>query len=160
MVGLEVAAFVDAAAALPRLLLSAPRMAAPVGVAPLELMGANDPFLMQYMKNGQRVPGMYDVVGHGDAGTIEGMSANALVRRLVLADDYAGTPIRLVSCNTGACAPGDVHGVAQGLANKLRVDVMAPTDYLHIFSDGTYRVGPLNNPWANTGSWMTFRPME
>jgi len=70
---------------------------------------------------------------------------------------YRGGDIRLVSCSTGACPIGDMHGIAQALANKLRVNVKAPNDLVWIFKDGRMVVGP--NHWTNSGKWVDFKPM-
>ncbi len=48
--------------------------------ADLELMGAKDPFLKQYLKNGKKDAGFYDVVGHGNAMKIDSQGANAIAR--------------------------------------------------------------------------------
>lgn len=51
--------------------------------------------------------------------------------------NYNGGPIRLLSCATGA----DAKGIAQDLANKLGVEVMAPSDILWAFPNGRLTIG-------------------
>ena len=55
--------------------------------------------------------------------------------------DYKkGTPIRLLSCNTGN-TDSTGNCVAQLLANELGVDVLAPTDILVVNPDGSIGIG-------------------
>ena len=54
---------------------------------------------------------------------------------------YNGQTIRLWSCNTGALD----NGFAQNLANKLNVEVYAPTNYLWSTPNGNYFVAGMNN---------------
>ena len=55
--------------------------------------------------------------------------------------DYKkGTPIRLLSCNTGN-TDNTGNCVAQLLANELGVKVIAPIDLLHVSADGEISVG-------------------
>ena len=56
-------------------------------------------------------------------------------------DVYNGQTIRLWSCNTGALD----NGFAQNLANKLNVEVYAPTNYLWSTPNGNYFVAGMNN---------------
>jgi len=65
---------------------------------------------------------------------------------------YTGGPVRLISCETGACS----SGVAQRLANVLKEPVFAPTHKVWIMPDGQLVIGP---HWTqNVGSWQWFRP--
>jgi RHS repeat-associated protein len=67
---------------------------------------------------------------------------------------YSGGPVRLISCNTGAC-PG--KGAAQKLANVLNEPVMAPTHKVWIWDTGKLTVGA--TPAAkSTGTWNWFHP--
>ena len=51
-----------------------------------------------------------------------------------------------------------MHGIAQALANKLRVTVKAPDDLVWIFKNGDMSVGP--NHWTKSGKWVDFKPMR
>lgn len=52
-----------------------------------------------------------------------------------------GQAIRLLSCNTGSLD----NGFAQNLANRLNVDVSAPTNYLWAEPNGNYYVAGMND---------------
>ena len=58
---------------------------------------------------------------------------------------YEGQPVRLIGCNSGACSTG----LAQNLANKMGVDVQAPTGLAYLRSDGAV--------WTD-GEWQSFAP--
>ena len=60
--------------------------------------------------------------------------------------------MRLISCSTGAKS----DGIAQQLANKLGVNVLAPSDTLYIYPNGSTVIGP--NSYTNTGNWTLFIP--
>ncbi|MDE6903376.1 MAG: hypothetical protein K2P76_00245 [Lachnospiraceae bacterium] len=66
--------------------------------------------------------------------------------------EYKGGQVRLISCSTGA----NPNGIAQQLSNKLGVNVLAPSDTLYIYPNGTIVIGP--NPYNNTGTWEQFTP--
>lgn len=73
---------------------------------------------------------MYDVVGHGTEQYVEffgqKMHNKTLVQIIKDREDYTpGTPIRLLSCSTGA-ADEEGNCTAQWLANMLNVEVYAP----------------------------------
>ena len=99
----------------------------------------------------QNIPkkdGFYDVVMHGaDTAVwffdtkIDVYTLSQIIRQR---PDYKkGTPIRLLSCNTGNTEnTGDC--VAQLLANELEATVIAPNLKLYIYPDGTYTVGRKN----------------
>jgi hypothetical protein len=55
----------------------------------------------------------------------------------------------LISCETGA----DDAIAAQYLAKYLDVDIMAPSDIVYVYEDGTMKIG-INN----TGTWKIFKP--
>jgi hypothetical protein len=104
--------------------------------------------------------GTLDVIVHGSVDDFE-VSGGRRVDHRVLAQMIRGQHpdgtyerIRLVACRAG------VHpkGVAQHLANKLDVDVIAPSDLLHVSSDGTMVIGPHRT--RNTGKWETFSPKQ
>lgn len=89
--------------------------------------------------------GMLDIVVHGASNTIQlvidgkttNVTARFLARMLKHSNKYgAKQEIRLVSCDTGR----DDFGFAQQLANKLNVNVLAPTRKYLAAYDGSYLV--------------------
>jgi len=112
--------------------------------------------------NAKPAPGYTDVIIHGSKADFgaTGIAWNEgknfdhrVLARLVAADpDYAGGPIRLLACNTGETGAT----AAQNLANKLGVEVLAPTAKVWAFPSGNLVVGP----WPNqpSGSWVRFFP--
>ena len=104
------------------------------------------------------IEGYQDIICHGDqfgfvwknADGIESIiSANEFAQILKDSPVYNGGPIRLVACEAGA----DGAVAAQAVANVLGVDVMAPTDIVYVYADGTMKIG-INN----TGTWRIFNP--
>ena len=96
----------------------------------------------------QRIPkmeGFYDVVMHGVDTAVwffeTKIDAYTLAQIIRQRPDYKkGTPIRLLSCNTGNTEnTGDC--VAQLLANELDVIVCAPTEELYVSSGGDITIG-------------------
>src|SRR5262249_24418242 len=78
-------------------------------------------------------------------------------RRLALYIKKSGAKykrIRLVSCKTGM----HPKGVAQHLANKLGVEVIAPTHILHVNEDGTHAIRLKKE--SSIGPWETFKPAK
>ena len=93
--------------------------------------------------------GYFDVIAHGTPNGIQithngqhmivdHRTASRLIQN---SDGYNGQTIRLLPCNTGALD----NGFAQNLANKLNVEVYAPTNYLWSTPDGNYFVAGMNN---------------
>jgi bifunctional N-acetylglucosamine-1-phosphate-uridyltransferase/glucosamine-1-phosphate-acetyltransferase GlmU-like protein len=68
------------------------------------------------------------------------------------ANGYAGEPVRLISCGTGACNAT----AAQKLANQIGAPVTAPSDTVWIHPNGTLTVG--SEATVNSGAWNTFTP--
>ena len=96
----------------------------------------------------QRIPkmeGFYDVVMHGADTAVwffgSKIDAYTLAQIIRQRPDYKkGTPIRLLSCNTGNTDnTGDC--VAQLLANELDVIVRAPTEELYVSFKGEMTIG-------------------
>ena len=111
----------------------------------------------------QPIDGYEDVVVHGDKIGFEfrnadGKSENVSVQEFanILRDSpaYHGGDIRLISCETGA----DGATSAQALANSLKVNVLAPSDFVWIAEDGSMNIGTGWND--NTGKWILFKPKE
>ena len=104
--------------------------------------------------------GYTDVVVHGTPesfvvwhnGHWVSLDQRSLATFLKKSSEYSGGPVRLISCSTGAKA----NGIAQHLANKLGVDVIAPSDTLYVFWDGRLVIGP--KPSTNIGEWRVFKP--
>lgn len=118
------------------------------------------------IRNATPIPGFEDIAIHGQpdgfqylrinprTGKEEHINLNQrqLATFLRKSRDYNGGNIRLVSCKTGA----KTNGIAQHLANKLGVTVMAPTDTAWVFPNGKIAVGP--SPFKNTGGWRYYYP--
>ena len=61
-----------------------------------------------------------------------------------------GTPIRLISCNTGVFP----DAIGQHLANKIGSQVKAPKGLITVYESGNYTIsGP-------TGDWRYFKPQK
>lgn len=110
--------------------------------------------------------GYYDVIAHGTPNGIQityngrhMMVEHRTAARLIQnSDGYKGQSIRLLSCNTGSLD----NGFAQNLANKLNVEICAPTNYLWSTPNGNYFVAGMNNsrlPNMNDiGNFKSFMP--
>jgi RHS repeat-associated protein len=106
---------------------------------------------------GARVPtqsgGYFNVVTHANAtsayvvrgGDWAAISHRTLAQFIEGAPGYGGGPVRLIACEAGACATG----LARNLANKMGVEVLAPTEKAFVDAGGNY--------WT-TGSWLSFTP--
>lgn len=116
------------------------------------------------------VDGFYDIIAHGTDKTIEieyngrtvELDHRSFARLLSLRQEISGKNIRLLSCNTGKIP----NGFAQGLAQRLRIDVKAPSSYLWAKWSGSYFVadGELNKNnnlepvMSRPGTFITFSP--
>lgn len=137
----------------------APKVRAP-GEAPVVAAGT-EVDIYQYADRVPPIPGMLDVVLHGTKDTFYFFRGETKVEvthgSLALYILKSGRPferIRLISCETGA----HTKGAAQHLANKLGVDVYAPTDKIHIGEDGSLVIGP--KPDVPRGTWAKFEPAK
>jgi len=72
--------------------------------------------------------------------------------KFIKKNGHTDQSIRLISCSTGACT----NGAAQNLANKLGVNVIAPSNKLWIHPNGQLTIG--NTATSNTGVWNSFSP--
>jgi len=81
------------------------------------------------------------------------------------APGYNGQPIRLLSCETGACDTG----FAQNMANKMGKAIEAPTDLVWAYGNGKMVVAPRMSPdpkspffnqpdLSKQGTFKIFRP--
>ena len=110
--------------------------------------------------------GYFDVIAHGTPNGIQIthneqhmiVDHKTAARLIQNSDGYNGQAIRLLSCNTGALD----NGFAQNLANKLNVEVYAPTYYLWSTPNGNYFVAGMNNlrlpDMNNRGIFKLFSP--
>lgn len=117
--------------------------------------------MYQNSKKIEPIKGYEDVVVHGDMygfvfkntdGIESVVSVHEFADILKESGLYNGGDIRLISCETGK--PGAL--TAQGLANKLEVNVLAPTDVVYIFGDGRMIVS--SDGYTNDGEWVLFEP--
>ncbi len=99
------------------------------------------------------LPGYFTVVTHADAKTAfvlrngEWISIeHRTLARFIEGAGWQGEKIFLVGCNAGACATG----LAQNLANKLGVEVLAPQGEALLLTNGTVA--------SSVGDWVTFVP--
>ena len=120
------------------------------------------------IRNATPIPGLEDVAihGHPDGFQLIRINPNTgkeehidltqrdLARYLKSSPDYHGGNIRLVSCSTGTKS----DGIAQHLANKLGVTVMAPTDTAWVYPNGRIVVGP--NQFTDSGTWSYYYPQR
>ena len=115
----------------------------------------DDDLLARIADDLEPLPGYHDVLLHGERGAFSvftrgrwvDLTHRDLANALRHDPNYVpGTPIRLVSCSTGQGG----SPIAEHLANKLGVDVMAPDVVL--FTGGNPIYG------AERGAWQVFRP--
>jgi len=138
-----------------------------VAPGPVNFMSDSDRFFNNISKRSDVDPnGYFDVVAHGSPNKIQIETPNGSVlvdhrtsaRLIQQQPGYTGQNIRLLSCNTGACDTG----FAQNLANKLNVEVQAPTDLLWAYPNGKTVVAPkgVNGlpDLSNTGKIKNFLP--
>jgi len=90
------------------------------------------------------VDGFIDIIAHGTDKTIEieyngrtvELDHRSFAKLLSTRQEIAGKNIRLLSCNTGKIP----YGFAQGLAQRLGIDVKAPSSFLWVNLRGSYFV--------------------
>jgi hypothetical protein len=104
-------------------------------------------------------PGRIDVVVHGDGDSFFVLKDGNFVKldhralaNYIKKNGGAGQDIRLISCKTGESPTS----IAQHLANKLGVNVKAPSDTVWVHPDGKLTIG--KNPAHNTGTFNDFKP--
>ncbi|MCI9530306.1 MAG: hypothetical protein HFH38_00875 [Lachnospiraceae bacterium] len=108
----------------------------------------------------------YDVVLHGSPNFVEffgeSIDAETLSAIIIQREDYTkGKAIRLISCCTGQ----EENGVAQFIANKLNVEVLAPTENVSLYygMNNGKKVTTLEVESAigeKDGEWVSFTPKE
>lgn len=130
-------------------------------------MDSDDAFLKNISKRTDiDANGYFDIVAHGTSNGIQVthngkkiiVDSRTAARLIQNTDGYNGQAIRLLSCNTGALD----NGFAQNLANKLNVEVYAPTNYLWSGQNGNYFVAGMTKnglpDMHNEGIFKTFKP--
>lgn len=114
--------------------------------------------LFEYAKEITPIEGFEDQIIHGDklGFEIRGLDGETVSKYTprefaeILKEDpnYHGGNIRLISCETGA-----KDGiVAQSLANILGVDVLAPSDIVIVYPDGSIKIG-----FDGKGKWILYK---
>jgi hypothetical protein len=133
---------------------------------PVSFMRGNDRFFLNASNRADvDANGTFDVVAHGAPNKIQIQTANGpmlvdhrvAARLIQQSPGYTGQNIRLLSCSTGVSDTG----FAQNLANKLGVEVTAPSDVLWAYPNGRMTVAPrgANGPDLNRlGTFRTFTP--
>ena len=118
------------------------------------------------LKNAAKIlkpePGYTDIIVHGNPNTLSAtilhngkwvdIDQRRLAKMFRKDKEYSEGPVRLVSCYSGS----ENGTFAQNLANKLGVEVMAPSDKLYILANGKTSIGPV--PYKNTGTWIHYHP--
>jgi len=133
--------------------------------AKIVVLGDDFDLLLPEVLKIKPIPGYIDVVIHGDPedfgikfistnGKMTGFLVDRETLTSILKEEgwKEGQPIRLLSCSSGAINQCG----AQNLANKLRVNVLAPTDTLWLTGPDGYIIGP--NPYTNSGYFKPFSP--
>lgn len=117
----------------------------PVFLGDIDYMSGDDRFSTNIKKRKDVDPGEYlDIIAHGTSKTITinyngkmvTISHKVFGRYLLAKGAITKKKIRLLSCNTGTIN----HGFAQGLADKLNIEVLAPRGYVAVDNRGNYAV--------------------
>ena len=117
----------------------------PLYLGAIDYMSNDDQFSLNIKKRKDVDPGDYlDIIAHGSSkfitinynGNTVTISHNAFARYLLAKGVLTKKKIRLLSCNTGLIS----HGFAQGLADKLNMEVLAPKGYVAVDNRGKYAV--------------------
>lgn len=110
----------------------------------------------EYAAKAKPVDGYVDVIIHASSdGKMQIYANGAWVdinsknfEKIMKNRGLEGKNIRLVSCGAGAVD----SGIANSVADRLNVNVLAPTDTVWAYPDGTLTVGPTAD--SNTGEWI------
>ncbi len=117
----------------------------PIYLGSVDYMSSDDKFSLSIKKRKDIDPGDYlDIIAHGGSKSITikhndraiTISHNAFARYLLAKGVLTKKKIRLLSCNTGLIP----HGFAQGLADRLNMEVLAPKGYVAVDNRGNYGV--------------------
>ncbi len=114
----------------------------------------------QYAMKAKPMSGYTDVIIHGNPDTDKvsvyhngkwtDMDQRKLAKYVKQDMGYISGPIRLISCSTGN------KEFAQNFANKMGVEVIAPSNTVWAHSDGKLTIGPKS--YINNGKWNKFKP--
>ena len=103
--------------------------------------------------------GYYDVITHGTEDSFHVLHNGKWVKvdhrwlaNFMKSKGYRGEKIRLLACETGS----DKARIAQDLANKVGAPVLAPSEKVWVYPDGSLSVGKTLQD--HTGKWNTFTP--
>lgn len=118
--------------------------------------------LAEYARHIKPIDGFQDFVLHGGKFGFENQNADQKLLNTFPVSEFCdqirrtglwkGSPIRLISCETGA----DDAIVAQAVADTLGVEIMAPSDLVWVRPDGFITIGP--DKLTNSGEWRIFTP--
>jgi hypothetical protein len=125
----------------------------------ISLAGHDEREMLRYAQAIPPIPDTVDVLIHGtiDDFLIKTDHGNTLLGHRSLATYIKKSGLKIKRIRLLACKSGMYpEGSAQHLANKLGVPVMAPSDKLHIFEDGSMVIGPKQD--RPTGRWLEFEP--
>lgn len=122
--------------------------------------------LIERIRKIKEIDGYTDIFVHGDEYSVVyeinekieiNVSASEFAEVLRVSPHYKGGNIRLISCKTGAG-----RGIVPSfLAKEFGVDVIAPTEDVNIFEDGTMILSNKKNvakTTIETGKWLRFTP--
>ena len=126
-----------------------------------------DQFLRNIRKRKDVDPGgKFDLIAHGTASTLEvehngqkiQIDSRTAARLIQQLPGYHGQDIRLLSCRTGA----STAGFAQNLANRLNVNVYAPSDTLWAYPNGKHFIAATDSrglpDMKQLGKFIKFKP--
>jgi len=103
------------------------------------------------------IDGYVDVLVHGTPTSLLNTTIGDIANNLAK-QGLSNTPIRLCACNAGALS----NGIAKQLANATGQRVIAPTGFLHIWSNGMHSINNSSRSILNwtpsTGEWRKFFP--
>ena len=116
----------------------------------------------EYASKAKPKEGYTDVIIHGNPNTgkvsvfhnnkWQDIDQRRLANYVKQSTGYKSGPIRLLSCNAGE------KDFAQNFANKMGVEVIAPSTTIWAFASGKITIGPTS--YENTGKWLRFKPRK
>jgi hypothetical protein len=137
----------------------APVTAAPPGDRQMISLVGVDKGIMAAAQRAIPREGYVDVIVHGDANhfyvtrdQVDIALDHRALATYLKKHGIDAQKLRLISCDTGKSA----FGIAQNLANKLQIEVLAPS--LSAWIDSAGNVGVGKKPGEHTGQWKTFKP--
>lgn len=136
-----------------------------VATASIRFLNKNDN-LFDFSQRIKPLKGFEDVVCHGDsvgftfkdtAGKESNISANDFADMIKESPDYKGGNVRLITCSAGA--EGGIS--AQGVADRLGIDVLAPDKTVYVTVSGEMYICDKQDDIINPekqGKWLKFSP--